>query len=76
MATDFALFLRRFLTAHLADEPAVIGAPRLRVADLRDLLATLEAIDAGTARSSGLYPRKFAVNASMSFATGFAWNNR
>jgi glyoxylase-like metal-dependent hydrolase (beta-lactamase superfamily II) len=37
------------LTAHMADDPAAIAAPRLGIDDLRALAAALRAIDAGTA---------------------------
>jgi hypothetical protein len=46
------------------------------VADLRALEATLVAIDRGTAVSAGSYPRIFPVRGPITFATGFAWNNR
>jgi glyoxylase-like metal-dependent hydrolase (beta-lactamase superfamily II) len=64
------------LTAHLADEPALIAAPRLGMADLRALLATLEAIDAGAGTPTGFYPRTYPVNATLRFASGFAWTVR
>jgi hydroxyacylglutathione hydrolase len=64
------------LTAHLADEPAVIAAPRLAMSDVRALQATLLAIAAGTAVPTGFYPRVFVVSANARFATGFAWNVR
>jgi len=46
------------------------------VADLRALEATLVAIENGTALSAGSYPRIFPVRGPITFATGFAWNNR
>jgi hydroxyacylglutathione hydrolase len=64
------------LTAHMADEPAAVAAPRLGMDDLRALAAALRAIDAGTATATGLYPRVYPVNAAMQFATGFPWNVR
>jgi hydroxyacylglutathione hydrolase len=63
-------------TAHVADDPVIIAAPVLEVADLRALEATLVAIDGGTALSAGSYPRIFPVRGPITFATGFAWNNR
>jgi len=63
-------------TAHVADDPVIIGAPVVEVADLRALEATLVAIDRGTAVAAGSYPRIFAVRGPITFATGFAWNNR
>lgn len=66
----------RIYCAHPADAPARIAAPVLAVADLRALEATLIAIGRGTARSTGFYPRIFPVRGNISFATGFAWNNR
>jgi glyoxylase-like metal-dependent hydrolase (beta-lactamase superfamily II) len=62
--------------AHVADDPVIIGAPVLEVADLRALEATLVAIDSGAAISAGSYPRIFPVRGPITFATGFAWNNR
>jgi hydroxyacylglutathione hydrolase len=63
-------------TAHVADDPVIITAPVLEVADLRALEATLVAIQSGKAISAGSYPRIFPVRGSITFATGFAWNNR
>jgi len=64
------------LTAHLADDPGIIAAPRLRMADLRALQAALVAVDAGVAAPEGFYPRVFRVSATVRFGTGFAWNVR
>ena len=64
------------LTAHLPDEPAVIAAPRLGMADLSALQATLGAIAAGSGAPDGFYPRVYPVNASMRFGAGFAWTLR
>jgi hydroxyacylglutathione hydrolase len=66
----------RIYTAHVADDPVIITAPVLEVADLRALEATLVAIDSGKAVSAGSYPRIFPVRGPITFATGFAWNNR
>jgi glyoxylase-like metal-dependent hydrolase (beta-lactamase superfamily II) len=66
----------RIFTAHRADDPDRIAAPVLEVADLRALEATLLAIDGGKAVSTGFYPRIFPVRGPITFATGFAWNNR
>lgn len=70
--------------AHMAGPPAPIRAPTLAVADLRALQATLIALQQGRLEpiaSGGLeqvagFPRVYPVNAKMSFATGFWWNNR
>jgi len=64
------------LTAHMADDPVIIAAPRLGMDDLRALGAALRAIDAGTAAATGFYPRTYPVNATMRFSTGFGWNVR
>jgi hydroxyacylglutathione hydrolase len=64
------------LTAHMADESAMVAAPRLGMDDLRALATTMRAIDAGTAAATGLYPRTYPVNKTMRFSTGFAWNVR
>ena len=66
----------RIYAAHMADDPPVIGAPVLEVSDLRALERALVAIESGQARSTGWYPRVFPVRGSISFATGFRWNNR
>jgi glyoxylase-like metal-dependent hydrolase (beta-lactamase superfamily II) len=66
----------RIYTAHVADDPVIIAAPQVEVADLRALEATLVAIDSGKAVSAGSYPRIFPVRGPITFATGFAWNNR
>jgi len=62
--------------AHMADPAAVVKAPVLGVADLRVLQSALVAIERGTLPSSGFYPRIFPARASITFATGWAWNNR
>jgi hydroxyacylglutathione hydrolase len=64
------------LTAHMADDPPVVAAPRLGMDDLRALAAALATIDAGRAAATGFYPRTYPVNATMQFSTGFAWNAR
>jgi len=64
------------LTAHMADDHAIVAAPRLAVEDLRALGTALRAIDAGTAAATGFYPRVYPVNAAMRFATGLPWNLR
>jgi hydroxyacylglutathione hydrolase len=66
----------KIYTAHVADDPVIIGAPVVEMADLRALEATLVAIDRGTTVSAGSYPRIFAVRGPITFATGFFWNNR
>ena len=62
--------------AHMTDDPKIIAAPVLGMADLRALEATLAAIAVGDAKSSGFYPRVYPVRGAITFATGFAWNNR
>ncbi len=64
------------LTAHMADDPTVVAAPRLGVGDLRALAAALHAINLGTASATGFYPRLYPINTAMQFATGFPWNVR
>jgi hypothetical protein len=44
--------------------------------DVRDLNSTLTSMKAGTATSTGFYPRRYPVNDEMTLATGFPWNNR
>jgi hydroxyacylglutathione hydrolase len=66
----------KIYTAHVADDPVIISAPVVEMADLRALEATLAAIDRGTAVSAGSYPRIFPVRGPITFATGFFWNNR
>ena len=63
------------LTAHMQDPPAPVHAPVMGVADLRAVDAALEAIEAGSAQSSGFYPRIFPVAGIVTFATGLPWNN-
>ena len=60
----------------MADDPVIISAPTVEVADLRALEATLLAIDAGKLKSPEFFPREFPVRGPITFATGFAWNNR
>jgi hydroxyacylglutathione hydrolase len=55
-------------------EPA--SAPWLTMTDLRDLNIALTAVQSGTSRGSGFYPRRFPVNGQMTLAVGFPWNNR
>lgn len=64
------------LTAHMQDPPAPVRAPVMVVSDLEAVDAALLAIEKGSARSSGFYPRIFPVGGAMTFATGFPWNNR
>jgi glyoxylase-like metal-dependent hydrolase (beta-lactamase superfamily II) len=66
----------QLLTAHLADDPAVIAAPRLGMDDVRALRTTLQAIASGRATATGLYPRVYAVRGLVRFATGNPWNLR
>lgn len=66
----------RIYAAHMTDDPQVISAPLLEIADLRALEATLARIVAGHAESTGFYPRNYPVRGAITFATGFSWNNR
>jgi len=63
-------------TAHMADDASLVSAPVLKVSDLRALEAALVKIEAGESTPTGFYPRIFPVQGLMTFATGFAWNNR
>lgn len=63
-------------TAHMTEDPSVISAPVLEMADLRALQAALVDVQSGRARSTGFYPRVFPVRGDVVFATGFPWNNR
>ena len=49
-----------FWGAH--DEATDTLAPRLTIADLRDLSRVLEAIGRGEAEASGVFPRVYPVN--------------
>ncbi len=62
--------------AHMEDSPAAPRAPVLKVADLQALEHVLTAIEEGNATSHGFYPRIFPVRGSITFATGWPWNNR
>ena len=66
----------RIFAAHMEDSPAPVRAPVLQVADLRALESALVSIEAGSLHSSGFYPRVFPVRGALTFATGWAWNNR
>lgn len=66
----------RIYTAHMADPPAPVRAPVMEVADLKALETALVAIDQGTLRSTGFYPRSFPVRPGVTFDTGWPWNNR
>jgi glyoxylase-like metal-dependent hydrolase (beta-lactamase superfamily II) len=66
----------QIFAAHMEDSADPIRAPVLEVADLRALESTLTAIENGTLPSRGFYPRIFPVRGPMTFATGWAWNNR
>jgi glyoxylase-like metal-dependent hydrolase (beta-lactamase superfamily II) len=66
----------RIYAAHMADDPGVVAAPVLNLEDLRSLETILVRINEDTPTSSGFFPRVFPVRGPISFATGFAWNNR
>jgi hydroxyacylglutathione hydrolase len=63
-------------TAHCCRKGAGISAPWLDMADLRDMDSALVRVQAGTAKSTGFYPRVVPVNEQMTLAVGFPWNNR
>ncbi|MBS0393101.1 MAG: MBL fold metallo-hydrolase [Proteobacteria bacterium] len=63
-------------TAHLADDPPEIAAPRLQVADLRALHEALTEIARGRARAQGFYPRIFPVRGVVRYGDAFPWNAR
>jgi len=66
----------QILAAHMADPPAPLRAPVLRVGDLRALEAALTSINQGNLSFRGFYPRIFPVQDPLGFATGWPWNNR
>ena len=66
----------RIYAAHMADDPGVVAAPVLDLEDLRSLETALVRINEGAPAPRGFYPRVFPVRGPISFATGFAWNNR
>ncbi len=66
----------RIFAAHMEDFPAPVRAPVLQVADLRALEKALTSINQGDLPSRGFYPRIFPVRGAVTFATGWAWNNR
>jgi hydroxyacylglutathione hydrolase len=66
----------RIYAAHMADGPGTISAPELDVADLRALEGTLIQLSTGNLGYTARYPRTYPVRGRISFATGYAWNNR
>jgi hydroxyacylglutathione hydrolase len=66
----------QILAAHMAESPAPIQAPVLQLADLQALNDALQHIERGDLPSRGFYPRNFSVSKSITFATGWYWNNR
>jgi hypothetical protein len=60
----------------MQESPAPQRAPVLEVADLQALEHVLKSIQDGDAVSHGFYPRLFPVRGSITFATGWPWNNR
>ena len=66
----------QIFAAHMADPPAPVEAPVLRVSDLRALEGVLTSIDHGNPAARGFYPRIVPVHDSTTFATGWPWNNR
>jgi len=65
----------QIFAAHMQDSPAPPRAPVLEVADLLALAQVLTSIQEGNAASRGFYPRIFPVRGSITFATGWPWNN-
>ena len=63
-------------TAHCCRKGEGVLAPWLNIKDVRDLDTALMRVKAGTAASTGFYPRRYPVNDQMTLATGFPWNNR
>jgi len=66
----------QIFAAHMQDPPAAVRAPVLQVADLRALKQALTSINQAALPSRGFYPRRFPVHGPISFATGWALNNR
>jgi hydroxyacylglutathione hydrolase len=66
----------QIFAAHMQESPAPVKAPVLGTKDLLALQSALIAIDEGRAASRGFYPRSFLVKDGITFATGWAWNNR
>jgi hydroxyacylglutathione hydrolase len=66
----------QIFAAHMQDSPAPVQAPALKVADLLALQSALTAIEKGTLPAGGFYPRIYPVRGPVTFATGWAWNNR
>ncbi len=66
----------RIYTAHMQDAPAPVKAPAMEVADLKALETALVGIERGTLQSTGFYPRIYPIRSSITFATGFPWNNQ
>jgi glyoxylase-like metal-dependent hydrolase (beta-lactamase superfamily II) len=76
--------LTRIYAGHAADPAPQFRAPVLGTGDLKALATTLEALAAGRAAAGAPgsletvlgYPRVYPIRDGLSFATGFAWNNR
>jgi hydroxyacylglutathione hydrolase len=63
-------------TAHCCRRGEGVSAPWLSMADVRDVDSILVRVQAGTAKSTGFYPRDFPVNEQKTLEVGFPWNNR
>jgi len=63
-------------TAHCCRKGEGVAAPWLTMADVRDLDRALTRVHAGAEPAGGFYPRVYPVNAEMTLAVGFPWNNR
>ena len=66
----------RIFAAHMEDPTVAVRAPILELADLLALQRVLTEIEQGSASSRGFYPRVFPVRGPVTFATGWAWNDR
>ncbi|HEV7432648.1 MAG TPA: MBL fold metallo-hydrolase [Steroidobacteraceae bacterium] len=66
----------RIYAAHMADNADTIAAPLLEIADLRALEQTLLAGHNNDILFPVRYPRIYPVRGPITFATGYAWNNR
>jgi hydroxyacylglutathione hydrolase len=63
-------------TAHCCRAGEGVQAPWLAMSDLRDLNRTLLRVARGDLAPRGFFPRVYPVNAQMTLATAFPWNNR
>ena len=66
----------RLWTAHCCRAGEDAAAPWLSMADVQDLAAALDRLDRGEGKGAGFYPVRRPVNAQMTLATGWPFNNR